>query len=136
MISLQGSSSPHDLGDPIDLAAGGKLILDIPLADSLKVIGYGSYDDIYGFAGGGLLNYRLPIGGSLVRAPNAVESPEADIETDSSVEMVIGRGEKAMFSPQGELIGSVEPISPQQLEQLMVENLQGQDRIPESLHYD
>ena len=49
------------------------------------------------------------------------------------VEMTIGRGETAVFSPQGDLIGSIQKISPQQLERLIVENLKGQERIPESL---
>lgn len=132
-MSLQGSKSSNDLGEPVDVAAGGRLTLDLPLTDSLKLSGYGSYDHIYGVAGGAKLSYRLPIGGPLVRDPNAVEERQAVNAEMPDVEMTIGRGETAIFSPQGDLIGSIQKISPQQLERLMVENLKGQDRIPESL---
>ena len=133
IMSLQGSKSSNDLGQPVDVAAGGRLTLDLPVTDSLKLSGYGSYDDIYGFAGGAKLSYRLPIGGPLVRDPNSDEETQAVDVAMPDVEMTIGRGETAVFSPQGDLIGSIQKISPQQLERLMVENLKGQDRIPESL---
>ena len=68
-----------------------------------------------------------------MRDPNAVEETQAVNAGMSDVEMTIGRGPTAVFSPQGDLIGSIQKISPQQLERLMIENVKGQDRIPESL---
>ena len=133
IISLKDSHMSNDLGQPVDMAAGGRLTLDLPFTDFLNFSGYGSHDDIYGFTLGARLIYRLPIGGPLVRDPNAVEKTQAVNAGMSGVEMIIGRGESAVFSPQGDLVGSIEKISPQQIERLIVENLKGQDRIPESL---
>ena len=65
-----------------------------------------------------------------MRDPNAVEETQAVNAGMSDVEMTIGRGPTAVFSPQGDLIGSIQKISPQQLERLMIENVKGQDRIP------
>ena len=132
MISLEGSTSSSDFGSSIDLAPGGRLTLDVPVTDTLKLTGYGSYDEIFGFAGGGKLSYRLPIGGSLVRDPNAVEPSEVAVSTPPSVDLVLRQGQKASFSPQGDLIGAVEEISSQQVKALMLDHLEDQDRIPES----
>ena len=132
-MSLKDSQASNDLGQPVDVAVGGRLTLELPFTDSLKFSGYGSHDDIYGFALGAKLSYRFPIGGPLVRDPNAVEKTQAVNAGMSDIEMIIERGESAVFSPQGDLVGSFQKISPQQLERLIVENLKGQDRIPESL---
>ena len=108
------------------------MTLDVPVTDTLKLTGYGSYDEIFGFAGGGKLSYRLPIGGSIVQDPNAMESSKVAVPTPPLVDLVLRQGQKASFSPQGDLIGAVEEISSQQVKTLMLDHLKGQDRIPES----
>ena len=75
MVSLEELISSSDVSDSIDLAAGRLLVLDVSMTDSFKSTRYDSYDENFRFAGGGNLSCRLLIGGSLVRDPNAVESP-------------------------------------------------------------
>ena len=75
MVSLEESISSSDVSDSIDLAAGRLLVLDVSMTDTFEFTRYDSCDENFGCAGRGNLSCRLLIGGSLVRDPNAVESP-------------------------------------------------------------
>ena len=132
ILSLHQSGSSDDFGQTVDVAPGGRLTFDLPVSDGLKLSAYGSYDEIYGYVGGGRLSYRLPLGGGFVQDPND-RADSSSSESASTSQLIIEQGEQARFSAQGDLIGGVDKISPQKLEALLVDNLAGQDRLPESL---
>ena len=107
-------------GSGVSVSPGARLSVLAPITDNLSLNTYGAVDTVYGVTVGGLLKLNFPLGGRTVRDPN-LQVAKTTVAQGAGVGSTIGEAAegfeipeayKAKFSPDGNRIGAIEKIRP------------------------
>lgn len=158
--SIHLSLAPYVMHGIGNSYGGGRIGLNVPIGNQLNLSAYGQYDDLLNSVVGGQISYRFATAGRFVRDPNlpapGQRSPvpwqnqafnggqpmqlalgmqsQSDAYSpllSQTENAVVRAGESARLDASGNLI-SREPLSRERYEQLLINNLEGQNLLPES----
>jgi hypothetical protein len=133
VLSSDGSNGSTSYSSP-----GGKVSIVAPVTEAISVSAYSSIDTFYGVSVGGLFRIRFPIGGGFIRDPNldtiakkTNPAPSLQPLTNSSAPLVIHESHKIAFTPEGEKLGEVVKMNPQEHIAYIKEYLEGVSPLAE-----
>ena len=121
-------------------APGARLSLLAPITENLSLNAYGALDTVYGATVGGTLKLRFPVGGRLIRDPNvhvaqAISAPVSGVGAPTTAVadgFEIPEAYKQRFTANGDRIGDIEKISPNEFIEFVTDYLQGFAPLAES----
>jgi hypothetical protein len=126
---------------------GGRLTFSVPVSETVSISAFGAVDVVNGASIGGTVKVRFPTGGDIIRDPNLVDSTTATISPTGSPQVggsdavdqqvgsegtVINEAYKANFTANGQQVGEVTRISPDEMISFVTDYLLGIAPLAES----
>jgi hypothetical protein len=131
----------------VGYSPGGRLTLSVPVTESVSLTAFGAADVVNGASVGGTVKVRFPTGGDIIRDPNLVvpagtaNTPDTTAQggeaagiaqAGTSGDIIINESYKANFTADGQQIGEVKKISPDEMISFISDYLVGIAPLAES----
>lgn len=128
----------------IGYSPGGKITLSVPVTETVSLSAYGSADIVNGASVGGTVKIRFSTGGSIIQDPNlASTTTESELQANSEgptvtsqntldTGIIINESYKANFTSDGQQIGEIMKISPDEMVSFISDYLVGIAPLAES----
>lgn len=131
----------------VGYSPGGRLTLTVPVTESVSISAFGAADVVNGASVGGTVKVRFPTGGDIIRDPNLGVPAGATITSDSTIQggeaagiaqkgtsgdIIINESYKANFTADGQQIGELKKISPDEMISFISDYLVGIAPLAES----
>ncbi len=131
----------------VGYSPGGRLTLSVPVTETVSISAFGAADVVNGASVGGTIKVRFPTGGNVIRDPNLVVPTGTAITTEVTTQggepseiaqkgtggdIIINESYKANFTADGQQIGEVKKISPDEMISFISDYLVGIAPLAES----
>ncbi len=107
----------------VSYAPGGRLTISVPVTHSFNVSAFSAIDVINGVSVGGMIKVRFPTGGDIINDPNLKSAPtvvDANLAPEAgdrqgNGDVIINESYKASFTAEGQQIGEISKITPDEM---------------------
>jgi hypothetical protein len=117
----------------VGYSPGGRLTLSVPVTETVSISAFGAADVVNGASVGGTIKVRFPTGGEVIRDPNLLTPSGTAISPEVATgDIIINESYKANFTADGQQIGEVKKISPDEMISFISDYLVGIAPLAES----